>query len=185
MMDNFEKHIQENKELFDDQKADKRKMWDAISIELDAVEIISVKVIPLWRRPLFKIAASILVLLGLFTIVGPLVINLTNTGIETNYAAKEVLDIEMHYQNLVEYQVNLVKEHPSLSKQDKDEFLSFMQDLDDEYDLLKLEMKKNLDNERILEALIDNYKKRIEIIENLLKKINSSKKINDDYGYTL
>ncbi len=182
-MDNFEKNIRDNKAFFEDKKADRMKMWDAISEELDTVQ--PIKVIPLWRTPLFKIAASFLLILGLFTIAGPLFLNTDTTAIETSYANKEILDIETHYKSLVAYQVKLVEDHPALDKNDKEEFLSFMQELDDEYDLLKLEMKKNLDNELILEALISNYKKRIELIENLLKQINSTKKINDDYGYTL
>lgn len=185
MMDNFERNIRDNKNLFDDKKADKKKMWDAISLELGTDATETVKVVPLWKTPIFKIAASILLLAGLFTIAGPIVLHSTNTSIETSYVNKEVLDIEIHYQSLVAYQVKLVQDHPALAKDDKEEFLSFMHDLDDEYALLKIEMKKNLDNELILEALISNYKKRIELIENLLKQINSSKKINDDYGYTL
>ena len=50
---------------------------------------------------------------------------------------------------------------------------------------LKLEMRDNLDNERVLEAIVNNYKKRIELIENLLKQINASKKEIDYEGYTL
>ena len=60
-----------------------------------------------------------------------------------------------------------------------------MDELDDEYAILKLEMKKNIDNERVLEAIIGNYKKRIELIEKLLKQINDSKKTIEEYGYTL
>ena len=46
-------------------------------------------------------------------------------------------------------------------------------------------MKKNLNNEYILEAIVNNYKKRIELIENLLDQINDSKKSNDNEGYIL
>jgi len=46
-------------------------------------------------------------------------------------------------------------------------------------------MCNNLGNERVLEAIIFNYKQRIELIENLLQQINDSKIQNDDYGYTL
>jgi len=46
-------------------------------------------------------------------------------------------------------------------------------------------MRNNLDNERVLEAIVANYKKRIELIENLLQQINDAKKTSEDYGYTL
>ena len=46
-------------------------------------------------------------------------------------------------------------------------------------------MKKNLDSEIVLEAIISNYKKRIELIENLLQQINESKITDENDGYNL
>jgi hypothetical protein len=60
-----------------------------------------------------------------------------------------------------------------------------MDELDVEYNILKKELNKNIDNERVLEAIVINYKKRIELIENLLKQINSSKKTSDKDVYIL
>jgi len=74
----------------------------------------------------------------------------------------------------------------ALSEENKAEFLSFMDELDAEYEVLKKEMQKNLDNELVLEAIVSNYKKRIELIENLLHQLNESKKQDeDDHAYTL
>ena len=60
-----------------------------------------------------------------------------------------------------------------------------MDELDEEYETLREEMRNNLDNERVLEAIVANYKKRIELIENLLRQLNDAKKSDEDYGYTL
>ncbi len=180
-MDNFEKHIRENTPQFDKHKADKAKLWKNIVKELKAEEP---KVIPLWKSPWIKVAASILLILGVTAVIGLSGIGQDN-NMETNYVSKELLDIDMHYKNLVSYQVELVQNHPKLSDEDKTEFLSFMEELEEEYAVLKLEMQKNLDNEQVLEAIIGNYKKRIELIENLLTQINDSKIINEEYGYTL
>ncbi len=180
-MDNFEKHIRENTPQFDEHKADKAKLWKNIVKELKAEEP---KVIPLWKSPWIKVAASILLILGIAVVIGLSGIGQDNT-METNYVSKELLDIDIHYKNLVSYQVELVQNHPKLSDEDKTEFLSFMEELEEEYAVLKLEMQKNLDNEQVLEAIIGNYKKRIELIENLLTQINDSKIINEEYGYTL
>ena len=180
-MDNFEKHIRDNATEFDEHKADKAKLWATIAKELKTEEP---KVIPLWKSPWLKVAASVLLILGVTTVIG-----LSGIGqdgdIETNYVSKELLDIDMHYKNLVSYQVELVQNHPKLSDADKTEFLSFMDELDEEYEQLRLEMHNNLDNERVLEAIISNYKQRITLIEKLLRQINDSKITNEDYGYTL
>lgn len=180
-MDNFEKHIRENASEFDEHKADRSKMWAKISKELEVEEP---KVIPFWRSPKLRIAATLLILIGLAGFIGLQVLK-SNTTAETQYASKELLDIDMHYKGLVSYQVQLVQNSPNLSEEDKIEFLSFMDELDAEYEQLRIEMRNNLDNELVLEAIVSNYKQRIELIEKLLKQINDSKIQDDEYGYTL
>ncbi|TAI48752.1 hypothetical protein [Flagellimonas allohymeniacidonis] len=178
-MDNFEKHIRENTAQFDEHKANRDKLWANISEELHKPKT---KVIPLWKRPLLRIAASVAVVLGIAT-MGFLLV--PRTTMENQFVSEELLEIDMHYQSLVSYQVQLVQDNPNLSEMDKQEFLSFMDELDAEYETLRKEMRKNLDNERVLEAIVANYKKRIELIENLLRQINDAKKPDEDYGYTL
>lgn len=179
-MDNFEKHIRENAAQFDTQKADRAKLWANISAELQKPES---KVIPLWKRPMLSIAASLVLLLGIAGFIGLSIYGGGSSS--TQYVFKELLEIDMHYKGLVSYQVQLVENSPNLSKEDKAEFLSFMDELDAEYETLREEMRNNLDNELVLEAIVANYKKRIELIENLLRQINDAKKSNENYGYTL
>ena len=179
-MDNFEKHIRENRAAFDDHKADRAKLWANIEAKLDPPKP---KVVPLWKSPIFKVAASVLIVLGISSLIG--ITFLGNSANEDTFVSKELQDIDMHYQGLVSYQVQLVQKNENLSDADKAEFLSFMDDLDKEYDQLKLEMQNNLDNELVLEAIVSNYRKRIELIENLLRQLNESKLNDDDYGYTL
>ena len=179
-MDNFEKHIRENAAQFDTEKANRAKLWANISAELSKPET---KVIPLWKRAMFRVAASVVLLLGIASFIA---LSIYSTGSsKTQYVSKELLEIDMHYQGLVSYQVQLVQNNPNLSEADKAEFLSFMDELDAEYETLRKEMRNNLDNERVLEAIVANYKKRIELIENLLRQINDAKKSDDNYGYTL
>lgn len=176
-MDNFEKQIKENRALFNEHTPDKAKIWAAISNELDSEKS---KVIPLWKTAKFRVAASIVLIIGIFSIVGLNFSNPTN-----NVANQELQEIDMHYQALVSYQVKLVENNANLSSADKEEFLSFLNELDQEYEELKLELGQNLDNELVLEAIIRNYKKRIELIENLLNQISSSKKTTNNNEYIL
>lgn len=180
-MDNLEKHIIKNKEEFNMHKADKAKMWDEISVALDAPDK---KVIPLWRSPLFKMAMSLVLIVGIFSLIALNFIN--NNSQQNNFASQELQDIDVYYQGMVNTQIQLVKNNLNLSAKDKEEFLQFMDELDEEYNELKIDLKDNLDNELVLEAIISNYKKRIELMENLLHQINESKKItSDDNAYIL
>ena len=176
-MDDFEKHISKNKQLFDEHVPDKAKIWGAIVQELDKKEA---RVIPLWKSSKFLIAASIVLIFGIFSLLG-----LSVNSSSNNMANQELNEIDIHYQNLVSYQVKLVENSTHLSPEDKKEFLSFLDELDEEYKVLKLELSQNLDNELVLEAIISNYKKRIELIEKLLKQVNNSKKTENDDEYVL
>ncbi|MBT8218321.1 MAG: hypothetical protein KJP00_00750 [Bacteroidia bacterium] len=175
-MDGFEKHIRSNRDQFDEHRADKEKMWKHISSELNDEK----PVIPLWRRNWFQIAAGFLMLLG---IVGLLRMNTLQDQMLAQNA--EMIEIDFHYEKLVAHHVQMVYDNPNLSESEKQEFLDFMNELDEEYELLKEEMESNLDNEKVLEAIIDNYKKRIEIIENLLLRINQTKNTNHEKGIHL
>lgn len=181
-MDQFEKHIQKNKHLFDDKKPDRAKMWQVISEELDTTET---KVFPLWKSSKLRVAASIVIILGIVGLFSLNFMNNLKNNTANNEETIELQEINKHYQSIVAYHIQLVETNTNLSSEDKKEFLSYMDELDDEYDVLKLEMKQDLDNELVLEAIIKNYKKRIELIENLLTQINNSKKIESDEAYIL
>lgn len=178
-MDNFEKYIKENKLHFDEYKADKSKLWLNIESRLEK-PVSETRSITLWNHTIMKVAAIFIIALGLFS-----VINISTESSNDDIVSQELNEIDSHYKGLVAYQVKLVNKNTELSPEEKTEFLSFMDELDEEYEILKIELKKNLDNERILEAIVINYKKRIELIENLLKQINSTKNMENDDVYTL
>lgn len=179
-MDKFEKHIREHNAEFDEYKAEKNKLWASIESALDEPES-KPKIIKLWNSPMVKIAATIVIALGVFTLI-----NFSGTyNQEESIANQELNDIDMHYKGLVAHHVSLVNNSVKLSDEEKKEFLSFIDDLDTEYKELKIELQKNVDSKRVLEAIVINYKKRIELIENLLERLNSSEKMNEDYEYIL
>ncbi|MBJ6369242.1 hypothetical protein [Snuella sedimenti] len=181
-MDHFEKIIKENKDLFDEFKADKTKLWANIEPRLNTPGK-KTKHFIVWKHPLIKVAASVVVLLGMFLLVDTFYSKFA-IGSET-IVAHELQDIDKHYKGLVAQQVMLINKNATLTKGEKETFLAFMDELDKEYQTLKIEFHKNIDSERILEAIIINYRKRIELIEKLLKQINRSKNIENEDVYIL
>lgn len=179
-MDKFEKYILENRKHFNRHEADREKLWANIEERLGPAP----KVIPFWKLPLVKIAAAVVVLLGVAGLVGTITLS-QSLQVQNNVASKELQDIDTYYANLVSYQVRLVEKSDKLSDADKAEFLSFMDELDKEHQQLRTELGRNIDNELVLEAIVANYKKRIELIENLLQQLNEPTSIHENYGYTL
>lgn len=180
-MDEFEKHIVNHRDQFDDFSVDESKLWKSISNELDQNTNPVLKLFSSYR---FKIAASVLLIFGLTSVVTFISTSSNNVANE-HVLGSEFREIDNHYKGMVSYHIQLLEKNEGLSEAYKKEFLSFMDELDDEYELLKKEMVKDLNNERVLEAIIYNYKKRIELIENLLNRINTSQKISDDESYIL
>jgi hypothetical protein len=177
MKDELEKYIIENKNEFDDYKldeVDKLKFWSHISDELPEEPK---KVISIWEKPVFKIAASIMILLGCgFSFI---MLN-NNSNYENSIVNEELYEIDNHYKLLVNNQIELIKKNSNLSEADQDDFLLLIDDLDAEYDKLKKELKEGVNDEKIIEAIINNYRKKIQLMENLLNRLYPTKTNFDD-----
>ena len=174
-MDKFEKHIRENHKSFDEVKADRLKMWDKIEGRIEKKEA---KRIALWRRASTRAAVALLLVAGIGLTF--LKINSNQNSFAANGAHdQQLMEINGHYDNIMNAKIQLIQNNPNLSTDDKNEFMSFIQELDTEYEELKIEMEKDLDNEKVLEAIIENYRKRIQLMENFLNRLNKTKNLED------
>lgn len=177
MMDELEKFIIKNKSSFDDysvDEVDKLKFWSQISDQLPEEPK---KVIPLWKKPMFKVAASIIIILGCtFSLL-----EFNHNNYQNDVVNEELYDIDNHYKSLVNNQIQLIKDSPNLSSEDQEEFMLLVDDLDNEYNNLKKELKEGINNQKIIEAIINNYRKKIQLMEDLLERSYPTK-TNFDEG---
>ena len=179
-MDEFEKYIRERGDQFDDQRPDRAKMWAQISARL---EDRNARTIPIWNRRATRIAASFLLIVGLAVVLFK---GAPGNEHSVEYTGTpQMHEIQMHYTSLVNLQVERIRQSAALSESDKEQFLEFMDDLDEEYLTLKVELSKNLDNEKILAAIVRNYKQKIEIIENLMYRLENQNRSGDEQGIIL
>ncbi len=176
-MDKLKQFVTEHKAEFDDYslgKDNKMDLWDKISADLSVVE--SPKVIPLWRKFGFRVAASVLLFMGLafsfFVLNKPLD--------ENQIVNQELFEIDSHYKLLVNNQIKMIQNNANLSEKEKEDFLMIIDDLDEEYTHLKEDLKEDVNNQKIIEAIISNYRKKIQLMENLLKKSNIENQMNSD-----
>ena len=180
-MDGFEKHIRNNKEQFDDHRADRDKMWKHIQAGINEKKIEKARIIPLWKRGWFMGAASLILLVGIG--IGMLFSDISNSDFTTD--ATELLEIDVYYENLFAQQVKILQDSPELTDEEKEEFLQFIFEMEDEYKSLLKELEAELDNEKVLGAIVDHYQKGIEIVQSLLNRINESKIDKNDKGILL
>ena len=179
MMDDFENNIRDNQEFFNEPAPDKMKIWADIESRLPNTS--EKKIIPMWKRTAPRIAAAILLLVGLtFMLLNPK----SQPGFAEN-TSTEFIDLDSHYGKLVAIQIDKLKNSKDLSSDEKEEFLKYIEELSREQEQLKIELEANLNNEEILEAIIRNFSQQIKLIEQLLDRLNQSKIKSNDQGISL
>lgn len=166
MKDELEKYVEEHRCEFDDYnlyETDKLKLWSKIDAEITEPEQ---KVIPLWKRTSFRIAASVIILLTCTVSF----LTLSNYNSEGQIVNNELHQINSHYQALVDNQIQLIKTNSNLNEEEKVMFLMLADDLDIEYKKLRNELQEGVNDQKIIEAIINNYKRKIQLMEDLLER---------------
>ena len=170
-MDNLEKFIHENKDKFDPELPE--GLWDKIEDKKSSKSLNRRN----WIKPL-SIAAGILVLVSVGTAY---LMNDTGsepkqstvsveeenetelTPIDLKNISPEYAEIENHYVLMVNDKLNELNElnpDPEIMKE--------MDELETEYELLKGELGSGGDDEQVIEAMIENYRIKLRILEDVL-----------------
>ena len=86
-----------------------------------------------------------------------------------------IQEAESYYQVKIQQRrsefYTLAKTHPGVARDVAYEYAS----LDSAYLELKLELRQNINNEQIVEAMIQNYRLKLELLEDILSQLNQSK----------
>ncbi len=173
-MDRLEEHIRKNREDLDRYNPSS-DVWMGINRDLRK----SKRLITPWRSA----AAAIIVLAGislLFVLKGK------GTGInaETASSSPQLKETEVYYNNLVN---SLYREatplligYPDMEK----ELTTDISQLDSICVQIKNDLKDNVDNQEVVEALIQNYRIKIRILEDMvtiLKESNDNKEKSNSH----
>lgn len=162
-MDRLEEHIKKNRHDFDIYDPPE-KVWRSIDKNAKRRKIVRLLSIP---------AAAIIVLAAGFSLA--LYIS-GNTLFEKNYGNQEMFsgadrqlqEAEIYYTNLVndlwQQATPLLEQNPDAEKELKND----MMHLDSICISIKRDLKENIANREVIEALITNYRTRITILEEML-----------------
>jgi hypothetical protein len=172
MKDRFEEFVRGHSQEFDMHEPD-AAMWNKI------VEKIEPKKTIRWRYYLSR-AAVILVLIGA-SLIGQRIwighghgIRQKSADVELNIP--ELNEAEMYYTGMINAKLAemkpLLNEHPSLEK----EMNSDLSELDSVYKSLKNDLKDDVANQEVIEAMIQNYRLRISILEDMLNFLEANNK---------
>jgi len=168
--DNLDKYIAENRSAFDDKEVPSL-LWDAIErdIKPPPTKMYSLRFI-------LSIAASAVILLGIGLGMG---MYMSQPKLEDRILAvhPDYLEAEQHYQHQINVKLNEVK---SLGV---DQYVTpDLSELDAVYQELKNELLNSgvKNDEVIVEAMIDHYKSKLEILEIVLNKLQDKNILHQD-----
>lgn len=173
--DKLEKFIIENRDEFDLHEPG-AELWDRI--QRPAPKVVRLN----WKTILTRVAAVVVIFIASY-FFHDMIQNEKNKGVatseqpsenETNSEVNVLIEAEMFYTS----QINSAKEEIILlSGNDKgliDDLNTDMVELDNVFAELKNDLKDNSDNEGVIEAMIQNYRIKLEILEEILLQLKKS-----------
>ncbi len=172
--DKLEKYILDHREQFDDMEPDPA-VWERVDTRKSPVIGIN------WKNIAWKAAAVAAIFIASYFFHDYMASRNQPSGIligknarETSPIARELIEAEAYYSS----QINMKKEEvfrlTASNPEVRTEVNSEMVDLDRVFSELKQDLKDNADNEEVIEAMIQNYRLKLDILEDMLLQLKQS-----------
>jgi hypothetical protein len=180
--DKLEKYILDHREQFDDQEPDPA-LWERIDTRKTPVIRIN------WKDIAWKAAAVTVIFIASYYFhdymssrknsSGQMMRELTE---ENAPMMRELIEAEAYYSSLISLKKDEVFRLTASNPEIRHEIDMEMVDLDRVFAELKEDLNDNADNAEVIEAMIQNYRLKLEILEEMLQilnQTNESKNEND------
>lgn len=136
----------------------------------------------LWLTIATPIAAAIVVFLGIFLTYTPEENIEATTNTEIADLPPKVQETQLYFSGIIKQEMaKIEKESTPETKKIVDDAVIRMAELEKDYDMLIIEIQKNGENKRIIRAMITNLQTRISFLEEVLIKIENTKKLKQNY----
>ena len=161
MKDRFEDFIRDNAESFDFLEP-KESLWEDVEKNLDRKQRFN------WRRISTRVAAVAAIFIVSFVVQKVIFSgNIELPHQQAKVEIPELTEAEMYYNNVINAKLNSVKplldEHPFI----KEELDTDLDELEGIYNDLKNDLKDDVANQEVLEEMIQNYRLRVQILEEM------------------
>jgi hypothetical protein len=177
MKDKLEKYIIENREAFDIYEPGEG-VWAKIEKKIRPKKSVN------WRMIIGRAAAVILIFAASYMVHDLLEgrnreISRTKTRKEKELLIPELREAEIYYSALINEKLQEIKpmfsEDPMLEKEIKYD----LNQLDSIYGKLKDDLRDNIANQEVIEAMIQNYRMRLSILEDVLSQLKPEEDDNN------
>jgi len=165
--DRLEDFIKNNREAFD-QFEPSEKVWENISKQKGKSRKISMV-------SYFLRVAAVVTIAVVFTVL------ITNTNIFNSEEAKaqpedpelrELIEAEAFYASQVNEKMNEIRKCYDTFPEIKEEVETDLTELQEMYDVLKIDLNENISKKAVIEAMIENNRYRLKMVDDVLDQIN-------------
>lgn len=183
MKDNLEKFILDNRHEFDINEPP-AGLWEKIEKDIRPKKVIN------WRVVLSRAAAVVIIFIASYIVHDFISRHYNSERRAERQKSKELIipelqEAEYYYSGLIDEKLKEIKpqlaDNPSLEK----EINYDLNQLDSVYNDLKKDLKDNIANQEVIEAMIQNYRLRLSILEDVLSALkpgsNENKTKNNGY----
>ena len=128
-------------------------------------------------RPFIAIAASIIICLSIF-------ISIPNNPENMDLASvsPELSNTQDFFMSTIDNELKKINEERSpLTEKIIDDALNQLQQLEDEYQNLKIDLAENNEDQRVIYAMISNFQNRIEVLNTVLEQIENVKQLKSNF----
>ncbi len=166
--DRLEEFVNENRHEFDCMEPSD-KLWDAISAKLEEQPQQKVRKLP-WIRIAVAIAVIVSVPAIWFAVNNAG--NIQTASAPVDPEVQELMEAEAFYAQEVSGKLAEIEKCYKVYPELKTEIEGDLNELESMYRSLKSDLKENISNKEVIEAMIENNRNRMKLVDDVLEQIN-------------
>lgn len=121
----------------------------------------------LWNFQRYAIAASILAFLGITFLAYTSLGHFNNSNMLLSGYSDELYETETFFQNEIDTKMDFISSVENVDKQ----LISDIRDIDNSFKQIKTDLRKNPGDERLISAVLEIYRVKIEFLDEIIYKI--------------
>ena len=175
MRDELEKFVLQNRDQFDMHEPDPA-IWERIKEPNGKTRFIN------WRGIIWKAAVVLLIFTSAFVFSEYLHRN-DSTRIsqqQKNKQIPELAEAEAYYSAKIDERLDKLQVHLQNHPEIQNELNKDLNELDQIYKGLRNDLKDNMNNEEVVQAMIQQYRMKLEILEDILRELQKTKNQPDE-----
>ena len=104
--------------------------------------------------------------------------NKTNNGIALSEISPEYGEVEMYYTHLVNEKYHEINQFQFMDSTQKVMLMNELNEMDSIYENLKKDLTTNPNDQRVINAMIQHYQLKVEVMNQILNQLQQAKNIN-------